>query len=100
LCVGKGYARHTGEILAALSQGYSLTLDRLDQALLDLHVSAIVCRGQSFDPQRMTAIEIEETDTVPEGTVVQIYRNGYEWEGEVYRPAQVKVARPPQRNSQ
>jgi molecular chaperone GrpE len=99
LGVGNDYARHTEEILAALSQGYSLTLDRLDQALLDLHVSVIMCGGQGFDPQRMMAIEIEETDTVPEGTVVEIYRNGYEWEGEVYRPAQVKVARSPKRNS-
>ena len=31
----------------------------------------------------------------PEGTVMGVYRNGYEWEGEVYRPAQVKVARSP-----
>ena len=101
LGVGGGYARrHTQEILAALSQGYSLTMDRLDQALQDLHVSVIACEGQEFDPQRMTAIEIEETDAVPEGTVVEVYRNGYEWEGEVYRPAQVKVARPQERNSQ
>jgi len=100
LGVGTGYARHAEEILAALSQGYSLTLDHLDQALMDLNVSAILCAGQRFDPQRMTAIEIEVTDAVPEGTVVEIYRNGYEWEGEVYRPAQVKVARPPKGNSQ
>lgn len=99
LGLGNDYARHTEEILTAISQGHSLTLDRLDQALLDLHVSVIVCGGQGFDPRRMTAIEIEETDTVPEGTVVEIYRNGYEWAGEVYRPAQVKVARPPKRNS-
>ena len=99
LGVGGGYARHTQEILAALAQGYSLTLDRLDQALVDLHVSVIVCEGQTFDQQRMTAVEIEETDAVPEGTVVEIYRNGYEWEGEVYRPAQVKVARAQKRGS-
>ncbi len=99
LGLGIGYARHTEEILTALSQGYSLTLDRLDQALLDLHVSMIVCAGQRFDPQRMAAVEIEETENLPEGAVVEIYRNGYEWEGEVYRPAQVKVARPPKRNA-
>ena len=46
----------------------------------------------------MTAIAVRETDEVPEGTVVEVYRNGYEWESEVYRPAQVKVARPGARN--
>ena len=98
LGIGRRRARQTQEILAALSQGYGLTLDRLDQALLDLHVSAIRSEGQRFDPQRMTAIAIGETDEVPEGTVVEVYRNGYEWESEVYRPAQVKVARPRARN--
>jgi molecular chaperone GrpE len=98
LGVGRGYARHAQQILSALSQGYSLTLDHLDQALMDLQVSVIVCKGLMFDPQRMTAIEIENTHTVPEGTVLEIYRNGYEWEGEVYRPAQVKVARSQERN--
>jgi molecular chaperone GrpE len=41
----------------------------------------------------MTAVDVEAVDSVPEGTVVEVYRNGYEWNGEVYRTAQVKVAR-------
>jgi molecular chaperone GrpE len=100
LRVGAGYARHTQEILAALSHGYSLTLDTLDEALVSSGVSRIACQGQIFDPQRMTAVDIEETTSVPEGTVVEVYRNGYEWNGEVYRSAQVKVARNPERKSE
>ena len=99
LGVGARYARHTQEILAALSHGYSLTLDSLDEALVGSGVSRIACRGQIFDPQRMTAVDIEETSSVPEGTVVEVYRNGYEWNGEVYRTAQVKVARTPEGKS-
>lgn len=100
LGVGGRYARHSQEILAALSHGYSLTLDSLDEALVDSKVSRIACRGKIFDPQCMTAVDIEETSSVPEGTVVEIYRNGYEWNGEVYRTAQVKVARNPERKSE
>jgi hypothetical protein len=44
--------------------------------------------------------DIEETSSVPEETVVEVYRNGYEWNGEVYRTAQVKVARNPERKSE
>jgi molecular chaperone GrpE len=83
----------TEQVLAALEKGYTLTLDRLDQSLQDCHVSPIVCQGQTFDAHSMTAVEVEETDAVPEGTVVGVYRSGYEWEGQVYRPAQVKVAK-------
>jgi molecular chaperone GrpE len=93
LGVGKSYAIHAQEILAALSHGYTLTLDSLDEALMACRVSRIDAEGEVFDPQCMTAVDIEETNDVPEGTVVEVYRNGYEWNGEVYRTAQVKVAR-------
>jgi molecular chaperone GrpE len=85
----------TQDRLGALDKGYTLTLDRLEQALGDYRLSPILCEGETFDPHRMTAVEVEETAVVPEGTVMGVYRNGYEWEGEVYRPAQVKVARSP-----
>jgi molecular chaperone GrpE (heat shock protein) len=88
---GAGYVRHTQEILGALSHGYGLTLSSLDEALLACRVSRITAR--IFDPYRMTAIEMEETNAVPEGTVLEVYRDGYEWNNEVYRTAQVKVAR-------
>jgi molecular chaperone GrpE len=83
----------TREILIALEKGYTLTLDRLDEALRDCDVNPILCEGKEFDSHRMTAVELEETDSMPEGTVIGVYRSGYEWQGEVYRSAQVKVAR-------
>ena len=56
----------------------------------------IECEGELFDPQCMSAVDIEETSDVSEGTVTSVYRTGYEWNGEVYRPAEVRVARLPQ----
>jgi len=38
----------------------------------------------------MNAIDKEESVTLPEGTVLEVYRSGYEWNGEVFRPAQVR----------
>ena len=93
LGVGDSYARHAQEIVAALSRGLSLTVDTLDEALVACRVSRIECQGRLFDPNRMTAVDIEQSSTVPEGTVVEVYLNGYEWNGEVYRTAKVKVVR-------
>src|ERR1035437_9186902 len=93
LGLGASYVRHAQEIMAAISHGYVLTLDSLDEALVACHVNRIACQGQIFDGQRMRAVDIEVNGSVPEGTVVEVYRNGYEWNGEVYRPAQVKVVR-------
>jgi len=45
----------------------------------------------------MNAVDKEESTAVPEGTVLEVYRTGYEWSGEVFRPAQVKVSCAPAR---
>jgi len=81
------------EALAAVMRGYELGIERLDQTLEEFHAREIRCAGEIFDPRRMNAIESEATDAYPEGTVLEVYRSGYEWNGEVFRPAQVKVAR-------
>ena len=74
-------------------RGYELGIERLDQTLDEFQAKEIRCLGESFDPRTMNAIESEESGTVPSGTVLAVYRSGYEWNGEVFRPAQVKVAK-------
>ena len=81
-----------GATLAALKKGYELGLERLDQTLEEFNAREISCEGQAFDPRRMNAIDRQESIAVPEGTVIEVYRSGYEWNGEVFRPAQGKVS--------
>ena len=79
-------------VLPALKKGYEMGLDRLDQTLGEFNAREIPCEGQAFDPRKMNAIDRQESSAVPEGTVIEVYRSGYEWNGEVFRPAQVKVS--------
>jgi hypothetical protein len=81
------------ETVDALIRGYELGIERLDQTLDEFHVREIRCAGEMFDPRRMNAIDSEESSTTPAGMVLEVYRSGYEWNGEVFRPAQVKVSR-------
>jgi molecular chaperone GrpE len=81
-------------VVRALEDGYRLSLGYLDDVLFRLQVQPIACEGRPFDPRRMNAVDVEETGDVAEGTVLLVYRSGYEWNGELYRPAQVRVARP------
>jgi molecular chaperone GrpE len=90
---------HALSVVRALEDGYRLTLSYLDDLLLQFQVRPIECEGRQFDPRRMHAVDVEETDRAAEGTVVFIYRAGYEWNGEVYRPAQVRVAKRPANGS-
>jgi molecular chaperone GrpE len=83
----------TTKTLAALTTGYELGLERLDQMLEDFNVHEILCGGEPFDPRRMNAVDRELSGDVPDGTVLEVYRSGYEWNGEVFRTAHVKVSR-------
>lgn len=92
---GKRAVNSGADAVAALIRGYELGIERLDQTLNEFNAREIRCQGESFDPRRMNAIESEESATVPAGIVLEVYRSGYEWNGEVFRPAQVKVSREP-----
>ena len=81
------------DIVRSLEKGYRLSLESLNDLLERFNVRPIRCEGQPFNPRVMSAIDVEETAGAAEGTVLSVYRTGYEWNGEVYRPAQVKVAR-------
>jgi molecular chaperone GrpE len=102
---GRGRAEAEAEAplldaVGALFSGYRLTLDHLDDALRERGVSPIPCEGLPFDPHAMSAADLLLTDDEPEGTVVEVYRTGWEWNGRVLRPAQVKVARRPESESE
>jgi molecular chaperone GrpE len=86
---------HALGVVRSLEDGYRLSLGYLDDLLVRFQVQPIDCEGRQFDPRRMYAVDVEETDRAAEGTVLFVYRTGYEWNGELYRPAQVRVARRP-----
>ncbi|MBN1417745.1 MAG: nucleotide exchange factor GrpE [Planctomycetes bacterium] len=88
-------AEPSRDVIEAFERGYEMALERAEEALAGLGIREIECIGRPFDPRRMAAAEVEETDRVAEGTVLGIHRAGYLWDGETLRPAQVKVARAP-----
>ena len=92
--LGRGDAlRELTQAAEALEKGYLLCLERLEDALARLGVRELACLGYPFDPRHMVAADIEESSELPEDTVVEVYRTGYSWNGDVFRHAQVKVGR-------
>ena len=87
--------KHQLEIVNSLRKGYQMGLDRTDESLQQLGVAEIQCVGNPFDARIMNAVDIEETDEVPDGTVLELYRAGYMIDHDVLQTAQVKVARNP-----
>ncbi len=75
-----------------LKTGLEFVAQQMQTSLEGAGLEAIPAAGQMFDPQRHEAIEEVESDQ-PSGTVVEELQRGYLYQGEVLRPARVKVAR-------
>jgi molecular chaperone GrpE len=75
----------------ALSEGLTLTLQRLDELLSTHRVRPIDALGQPLDPQRMRAVGVEAAPDAPDGVVLREARRGFLHGGEPLRAAEVIV---------
>lgn len=75
----------------ALSEGLTLTLQRLDELLATHRVRPIDALGQPLDPQRMRAVGVEAAPELPDGVVLREARRGFNHGGELLRAAEVIV---------
>jgi molecular chaperone GrpE len=74
-------------------KGVEMVFGELNDVLAGEGLVAIEASGKPFDPERHEAVVAVEEDGVEAGTVVDVIRKGYEFNGRVLRPAMVKVAR-------
>lgn len=81
------------ESLEALAKGYQLGVDRLDEVLRGWGIRPLDVEGRPFDPRTMNAAEVADDPDADDGAVLEVVRPGYEGNGKVLRPAQVKVCR-------
>jgi molecular chaperone GrpE len=74
------------------AQGFLMILGQFKDVLSNHGVTVFHSEGEQFDPHRHFAIETEETDEKPEGTILKEYVKGYRSGEHIVRPARVKVA--------
>jgi molecular chaperone GrpE len=77
----------------ALRDAAALMLARLESVLDQWGIERIGRIGESFDPLRMTVIQVRPTSEFEPGTVLEINRSGYALHGQLKATAQVTVAR-------
>lgn len=77
----------------ALRTGLELLNRQLADAARKSGLEAVSALHQPFDPHQHEAIEMVESESAPEGTVVEELQRGYRLQGRLLRPAMVKVAR-------
>jgi len=73
-------------------RGMELIYTRLGESLKKLGLEPIISKDQNFDPHVHHAVEMVETQDVPDHTILEEYQRGYNFKGRLLRPAMVKVA--------
>jgi len=86
-----------GDKLASLQTGIAMIQQQFKSALTESGLEEVDASGKPFDPTFHEAVSQQETDTVPEGNVVQQIRKGYKLRERLLRPAAVIVAKQPEK---
>lgn len=84
-----------GDKLASLQTGIAMIQQQFKGALAEAGLEEVDASGKPFDPTFHEAVSQQETDSVPEGNVVQQIRKGYKLRERLLRPAAVIVAKMP-----
>jgi len=74
-----------------LVDGLELVMKQLHSALGALGLESIEAHGEPFDPTVHEALHKMHTGEVPVGSVAEVIRQGYQFNGKLLRPAQVVV---------
>ena len=77
--------------------GLRAVLDQMETVLARQGVQRIGAAGERFDPERHEAIAVQPSADVPDRTILAVQRSGFALGDRVIRPAQVVVARTPER---
>ena len=86
-------ARASHDALKNLATGVELTEKELISVLDNNGVRKINALNQAFDANLHNAIQEVENASVPTGTIVQVFQDGYMIHDRLLRPAMVVVAK-------
>ena len=81
----------TGD-LEAFEKGIKLIQRQFYQILEEFGLETIDPVGQVFDPNLHEALMNQPSDTVPEGSVVQVFQKGYKLKAKLLKTAKVVVS--------
>jgi molecular chaperone GrpE len=81
------------QLFASIAEGQRMTLQRLERLMEDQGIKTIVTLGEQLDPHLMRAVATDHQPNLADGIVVAELRRGFLQNGELLRPAEVRVNR-------
>ena len=79
----------------AVREGQALTLRHMVQIFDRFAIEVIDPKGKNFDPQLHEAVAMQPTGDFAPGSVMEVFRKGYQMHDRLLRPARVVVAAEP-----
>ncbi|MBW1976761.1 MAG: nucleotide exchange factor GrpE [Deltaproteobacteria bacterium] len=76
-----------------LREGFNILCAHFEALLGSEGITPVEALGKAFDSTLMTAVEAEETDSAPPGTVIEEFSTGFLYKGYPLKLAKVKVAK-------
>ena len=83
---------HADKAFEEYRKGVTLIRKQLWDTLARHGVQRIEAADQKFDPNLHEAVERVESDEYPDGSIVAVFQDGYQFNGRILRPALVRVA--------
>ncbi len=87
------FAEQASEETANWAKGFQMILGQFKDVLANNGITSFVSTGAFFDPHHHEAVEIEISDTLEPGLILQEYIKGYKSKDRIIRPARVKVVK-------
>jgi molecular chaperone GrpE len=78
-----------------IRDGVAIIHRQLQEILTRMGLSEVESQGKPFDPHIHEAVNQIETESHPDGTVLEVFQKGYLFKDRMLRPAMVSVARAP-----
>ena len=75
------------------AMGFQMILTQFKEILSSNGIAPFASEGEYFDPAKHEAVETEETDALPDGTIIKEFIKGYRSGDRIVRAARVKVAK-------
>ena len=77
-------------------EGIQIIHRKIELLLESQMVAKIDAIGKNFEPWEFEALQYKETNDFEENTVIEVIKEGYKFNGQILRPAQVIVSKAPQ----
>jgi molecular chaperone GrpE len=93
--LGLAASKENNGNLEKLIEGVELTLKMFSDAVNKFGVEVVNPVDQPFDPEFHQAMAMQESNVVPQNTVIAVMQKGYIMHGRLVRPAMVVVSKGP-----